>query len=60
MSPMSKQVADSALCINCSTIALPDKSRKELIETMKERYKVNSVRILPEILKRVEMNLGGC
>ncbi|MBQ8030016.1 MAG: helix-turn-helix transcriptional regulator [Butyrivibrio sp.] len=60
MSPMSKQVADSALCIYCSTIELPDKSRKELIETMKERYKVNSVRILPEILKRVEMNLGGC
>ncbi|MBP3195939.1 MAG: hypothetical protein J6N21_02920 [Butyrivibrio sp.] len=57
---MSKQVADSALCIYCSTIELPDKSRKELIETMKERYKVNSVRILPEILKRVEMNLGGC
>jgi len=60
MSPMSKQVADSALCIYCSTIELPDKSRKELIGTMKERYKVNSVRILPEILKRVEMNLGGC
>ena len=60
LSPMSKQVADSALCIYCSTIELPDKSRKELLETMKERYKVNSVRILPEILKRVEMNLGQC
>ncbi len=60
MSPMSKQVADSALCIYCSTIELPEKSRKELLATMKERYKVNSVRILPEILKRVEMNLGGC
>lgn len=60
MSPMSKQVADSALCIYCSTIELPEKSRKELLATMKERYKVNSVRILPEILKRVEMNLGQC
>ena len=60
MSPMSRQVADSALCIYCNTIELPKESRKELLDTMKERYKVNSVRILPEILKRVEINLGQC
>ena len=59
MSPMSKQVADSALCIYCSTIELPAKSRKALLDTMKERHNVNSVRILPEILTRIEMNLGS-
>ena len=57
MSPLSKQVADSALCIFSSTIELPDITKKELLDTLRERYKVNSVRILPEILKRVELNL---
>ena len=57
MSTISKQVADSALCIFCSTIELPDSSKKELLETLRERYRVNSVKILPEILKRVELNL---
>ena len=57
MSPLSKQVADSALCIFCSTIELPEITKKELMDTLRERYKVNSVKILPEILKRVELNL---
>ena len=57
MSPLSKQVADSALCIFCSTIELPEITKKELMDTLRERYKVNSVRILPEILRRVELNL---
>ncbi|WP_022772592.1 helix-turn-helix domain-containing protein [Butyrivibrio sp. AE2015] len=57
MSPFSKQVADSALCIFCSTIELPEITKKELLDTLRERYKVNSVKILPEILRRVELNL---
>ena len=57
MSPFSKQVADAALCIFCSTIELPEITRKELLDTLRERYKVNSVKILPEILRRVELNL---
>lgn len=57
MSPFSKQVADAALCIFCSTIELPEITKKELMDTLRERYKVNSVKILPEILKRVELNL---
>ena len=57
MSPFSKQVADAALCIFCSTIELPEITKKELIDTLRERYKVNSVKILPEILRRVELNL---
>ena len=57
MSYTSKQVADSALCIFCSTIELPELTKKELLDTLRERYKVNAVKILPEILSRVEMNL---
>lgn len=57
MSPFSKQVADAALCIFCSTIELPEITKKELMDTLRERYKVNSVKILPEILRRVELNL---
>ena len=57
MSATSKQVADSALCIFCSTIEIPDMTKKELLETLRERYRVNSVKILPEILERVELNL---
>ncbi|MBE5859813.1 MAG: helix-turn-helix transcriptional regulator [Butyrivibrio sp.] len=57
MSPLSKQVADAALCIFCSTIELPEITKKELMDTLRERYKVNSVKILPEILRRVELNL---
>ncbi len=57
MSTTSKQVADSALCIFCSAIELTPSAKKELLETLGERYKVNSVKILPEILRRVELNL---
>lgn len=57
MSPMSKQVADTALCIYCNTIELTSAAKKELLETLRDRYKVNSVRALPEILERIELNI---
>ncbi len=57
MSPMSKQVADAALCIYCNTIELTGAAKKELLETLRDRYKVNSVRALPEILERIELNI---
>ena len=57
MSPMSKQVTDSALCIYCSTIEMTSAGKKELIDTLRERYKVNSVRALPEILERIDINI---
>lgn len=57
MSPMSKQVADAALCIYCNTIKLTASAKKELLETLRDRYKVNSVRILPEILDRISLNI---
>ncbi len=57
MSPLSKQVADAALCIYCNTVEITSDAKKELIETLRERYKVNSVRALPEILTRIELNI---
>ena len=57
MSPMSKQVADAALCIYCNTIELTSDAKKELLETLRDRYKVNSVQALPELLERIELNI---
>ncbi len=54
---LGKQLADTALCIYCSTLQLLDKDKEELISTLKERYKVNSVKALPQVLERVEMNI---
>ena len=53
----SKQIADAALCIYCGSIRLTENDRKELICTLKIRFAVNSVRIIPQILERVEINL---
>ena len=53
----SKQIADTALCIYCSTLNLLEADKKDLIETLKERYKVNSVKALPQIIERVKLNL---
>jgi len=53
----SKQIADTALCIYCSTLNLLEADKKDLIETLKERYKVNSVKALPQIIERIELNL---
>ncbi len=53
----SKQIADTALCIYCSSLNLLEANKKDLIETLKERYKVNSVKALPQIIERVKLNL---
>ncbi len=54
---VSQQVADSALCIYCGTINMLDSDKKELIDVLRQRFSVNFVRALPEIIARVEMNL---
>ncbi len=54
---ISRQIADAALCIYCGSIELMESDIKELIETLRIRFSVNSVRVLPQILKRVELNL---
>ncbi|MCR4788451.1 MAG: helix-turn-helix domain-containing protein [Lachnospiraceae bacterium] len=55
---VGKQVADAALCIYCNNTKLTDKRRAELLETLKLRFAVNSIRILPQILERVESTLS--
>ena len=55
---VSRQIADSALCIYCNSLQLTRSDEKELIETLKERFEVNSIKALPQIIERVEMNLG--
>ncbi|WP_024865417.1 helix-turn-helix domain-containing protein [Butyrivibrio sp. FCS014] len=52
-----RQIADAALCIYCSSLKLTDADRTELLETLKQRFSVNSVKVLPRILERVEQNI---
>ena len=56
---IGKQLADTALCVYCSTLQLLDKDKEDLLSTLKERYKVNSIKALPQVLERVEMNITG-
>ena len=53
----SRQIADAALCIYCSSVELMQGDKKELLDTLKIRFSVNSVKVLPQILERVEINL---
>ena len=55
--PNSKQVADAALCIYCNNVEITDSGKTELLETLEARFSVNSIRIMPQIIERVEMNL---
>ncbi len=54
---IGKQIADAALCIYCSSVRLTENDRKELLETLDQRFAVNSVKALPQILERVKNNL---
>lgn len=53
----SRQIADAALCIYCSSLTLNPVDKRELIEALGLRFEVNSVRVLPQILERVEINI---
>ena len=53
----SRQVADAVLCIYCNSLKLLESDKRELLETLQERFSVNSVRVMPELLERVERNL---
>ena len=54
----SKQIADAALCIYCNNVKMTDSGKAELLDTLKARFAVNSIRIIPQIIERVEMNLN--
>lgn len=53
----SRQVADAALCIYCNSLELLESDKRELLETLQERFSVNSARVMPELLERVERNI---
>ncbi len=53
----SRQVADAALCIYCNSLELLESDKRELLETLQERFSVNSVQVMPELLERVEKNI---
>lgn len=53
----SRQVADAALCIYCSNVELLENDKIELLNTLKARFRVNSVKMLPQIIERVEVHL---
>ena len=55
--PISKQVADGALCIYCSSVQLLENDKKELLEALKERFRVNASRVMPLLIERIENNL---
>ncbi|MBQ8667665.1 MAG: helix-turn-helix transcriptional regulator [Lachnospiraceae bacterium] len=54
---VSRQIADAALCIYCGSISLRESDMNELIDTLRQRFSVNSVKVLPQILERVELNI---
>ena len=54
---VGRQIADAALCIYCGSISMTESDMNELIDTLRQRFSVNSVKALPQILERVEMNL---
>lgn len=54
---ISRQIADSAMCIYCASIEMLEEDKKELIDTLSERFSVNSTRLIPEIISRVKVYL---
>lgn len=57
--PISKQIADSAMCIYCSSLIMLDADKKELLSTLSARFSVNSVRALPEIMNRISTYIAS-
>lgn len=55
--PISKSVADAALCVYCNNLNLLDTEKERFLEILSERFKVNSDRSVPLILERVANNL---
>lgn len=51
--PVSKKVVDFALIEFCSSLKLSTTDEVKLIDTLNERYRVSSVRAMPDILARI-------
>lgn len=57
---ISRQTSDAALCIYCNSLQLTDFQKKELIDTLKLRFSVNSAKVIPMILERIESQIPEC
>ena len=55
---IGRQVSDAALVIYCNSLELLEADKKELLLTLKERFKVNSSRVVPRLLERIESNIS--
>lgn len=55
---ISKQIADSAMCIYCSSLNMLDADKIELLDTLSARFSVNSTKALPEIMNRVKVYIS--
>lgn len=56
--PISRSVADFALVTYAKSVKLTYEDKKKLIAMLNERYKVLSIKAMPEILKRVTLALS--
>lgn len=54
----SKSLADMALVVYVSNLKLTDEQSKELLDLLKEKFKVTSIKEIDLILERVEANLA--
>ncbi|SDB40242.1 Helix-turn-helix [Pseudobutyrivibrio sp. YE44] len=54
---LGRQIADAAIVIYCNSLGITEADKKELLDTLKARFAVNSSRAIPLILQRIEMNL---
>ena len=56
---IGRQVSDAALVIYCNSLELLEADRDELLVTLKERFKVNSSRVIPRLIERIESNINS-
>ena len=54
---IGRQVSDAALVIYCNSLELLATDRDELLLTLRERFKVNSSRVVPQLMARIESNI---
>lgn len=55
---LSKQISCSMLSIYCSSLNLLENNKKEILEILKERYAVNSAKIVNQILEDIQLDFN--
>ncbi|WP_051204693.1 helix-turn-helix domain-containing protein [Butyrivibrio sp. VCD2006] len=54
---IGRQISDAALVIYCNSLELLDADKNELMITLRERFKVNSKRVIPGLIDRIDSNI---